>query len=72
MLRECNGPGNTTDSAVSVAVDPGGGTVFVTGASYGTTSDADYATGACRAASGAQAWAKGYSSRGGARISLAR
>lgn len=42
-----NGP-NGSDVAHSVAVSPGGGTVFVTGDSFGATSGWDYATVAYR------------------------
>jgi glucose dehydrogenase len=39
-----NGPGSHGDEARSVAVSPNGGTVFVTGGSFGATSEGDYAT----------------------------
>ncbi len=59
-----NGPGNSFDSASSVAVSPGGSRVFVTGASQGTTSGLDYATVAYSAATGAQLWVKRYNGPG--------
>jgi WD40 repeat protein len=55
--RRYNGPANRDDAAASVAASPTGGTVFVTGASEGTTSGADYATIAYSATTGAQLWA---------------
>ncbi len=60
-----NGPGNSFDSASSVAVRPGGATVYVTGTSYGgaATGD-DYATVAYSAATGAQLWVKRYNGPG--------
>jgi outer membrane protein assembly factor BamB len=59
-----NGPADGSDSAFSLAVSPGGGTVFVTGVSYGATSGRDYATVAYNAATGAQRWVKRYTSPG--------
>jgi WD40 repeat protein len=54
--RRYNGPGHGYDSAASVAVSPGSGTVLVTGASTGTRSELDYATVAYRAATGDRLW----------------
>jgi WD40 repeat protein len=59
-VKRYNGPGNSDDSASSVAVSPGGGTVFVTGESPGVTSASDYATVAYNAATGGQMWVKRY------------
>ena len=42
-VQRYSGPGNGSDVASSVAVSPGGGRVFVTGASTGT-SESDYLT----------------------------
>ena len=58
--RRYNGPGNGPDYASAVAVSPGGKTVFITGASPGATSRADYATLAYSTATGAQLWARRY------------
>ena len=60
-----NGPGNGFDSASSVAVRPGGATVYVTGTSYGgaATGD-DYATVAYSAATGARLWVQRYNGPG--------
>ncbi len=55
-----NGPGNKVDRPGSLAVGPGGGTVFVTGESLGKTSSSDYATVAYRAATGARLWVSRY------------
>jgi DNA-binding beta-propeller fold protein YncE len=47
-IKRYNGPGNSADIAWSVAVSPDGGTVFVTGASYGRRNTYDFATVAYR------------------------
>ena len=62
--EDYNGPGNRNDIANSIAVSPSGSTVLVTGYSTGATSDADYATVAYDAATGAQLWAKRYNGPG--------
>ena len=49
----------TRDGGRSLAVSPGGGTVFVTGTSRGA-SNLDYATVAYNAATGARRWARRY------------
>ena len=56
-----NGPANADDGAGSVAVSPGGATVFVTGYSDGgrATGD-DYATVAYSAVTGRQLWVRRY------------
>ena len=57
-----DGPANYTDVATKVAVSPSGGTVFVTGDSYGkvSSSGADYATVAYNAADGHRLWLSRY------------
>jgi hypothetical protein len=64
--RRYNGPGNGTDEASSLAVSPGGGTVYVTGYSAGATPGDEYATVAYNAATGATRWARRHTSSGGA------
>jgi outer membrane protein assembly factor BamB len=59
-VQRYNGPGNGFDAAASVAVSPGGGTVFVTGSSTGA-----YATVAYSAVTGARLWASRYKGPGG-------
>jgi DNA-binding beta-propeller fold protein YncE len=63
-IARYNGPGNGDDKASSVVVSPGGGRVFVTGQSAGTTSGDDYATVAYSAATGAQLWVARYNGSG--------
>ena len=55
-----NAPANRDDAASSLAVSPGGATVFVTGTSGGRTSGQDYATLAYNAATGARRWVSRY------------
>jgi len=56
-----NGPANKSDGAGSVAVSPGGGTVYVAGGSDGRTGgQSDYATVAYSAATGRQLWVRRY------------
>jgi WD40 repeat protein len=66
-VKRYNGPANSDDSASSVVVSPGGGTVFVTG-SAATSQDpemgTDYATVAYSAATGARLWVKRYNGPG--------
>jgi hypothetical protein len=57
-----DGPGNSSDSAVGVAVD-GSGNVFVTGSSYGTGGNTDYATIAYSGA-GVPLWTNRYNGPG--------
>jgi DNA-binding beta-propeller fold protein YncE len=55
-----NGPARLDDIAVSLAVSPGGGTVYVTGPSQAAKNRPDYTTVAYHAATGAQRWARRY------------
>jgi WD40 repeat protein len=59
-----SGHGNGEDGASSVAVGPGGRTVFVTGTSMGASSAEDYATVAYDAATGARRWVARYNGPG--------
>jgi len=59
-----SGPGNGADQATSVAVNPGGGAVFVTGKSTGTGGFFDYVTVAYDAATGARLWVRRYNGPG--------
>jgi DNA-binding beta-propeller fold protein YncE len=62
-----NGPASATDEAHSVAVNPAGTQVFVTGSSDGgTATGSDYATVAYRASAGARLWASRYNGPGSA------
>jgi WD40 repeat protein len=63
-VKRYNGPGNDTDDANALAVSPDGSTVLVTGASLGSTGDADYATVAYDASTGAQLWVERYNGPG--------
>ena len=59
-VQRCNGPGNGSDEAYSVAVSPGRSRVFVTGGSRGARSGPDYATVAYSAVTGARLWVTRY------------
>jgi DNA-binding beta-propeller fold protein YncE len=63
-VKRYNGPGNNSDQATSVAVNPTSGTVYVTGQSAGTSTGADYATIAYTAATGHQQWVARYNDPG--------
>jgi DNA-binding beta-propeller fold protein YncE len=60
-VRRYNDSANGTDDARSVAVSPSGGTVYITGASYGGSATLnDYATVAYSATTGVKLWVKRY------------
>jgi WD40 repeat protein len=59
-VQRYNGPANGNDRATSVAVSPGGGTVFVTGSRDAPNGHANYATVAYNAATGAKLWGNSY------------
>ena len=63
-----DGDGHETDSARALGVSPDGSTVFVTGSSTGRMGDAEYATVAYDASTGAQLWARRY--RGSADVGV--
>ena len=58
--KRYDGPGNSIDSAPSVAVSPDGTEVFVTDLSTGVTNSYDYATVAYEVSTGTKLWAKRY------------
>jgi len=59
-VRRFNGPANSYDRASSVAVSPGGGTVYVTGTSASRHTGYDFATVAYNTATGALRWVHRY------------
>ncbi len=59
-MARYNGPDNLNDGANSLAVNPDGTAVYVTGHSAGSASFDDYATIAYNTATGAQLWAARY------------
>jgi outer membrane protein assembly factor BamB len=63
-VRRYDGATSGSLGANSIAVSPGGKTVFVTGASLAANHVYDYATVAYRAATGHQLWAKRYRAPG--------
>jgi len=64
-IRRYDGPANADDFAHSVAVGADGHVVYVTGASRGTRTGADYATVAYSASTGAQRWVRRYNGPAG-------
>ena len=65
-VKRYDGPGSGDDQAYSVAVSPGGGTLFVTGYTDTSSTSAgyDYTTIAYSAATGAQLWLARYNGPG--------
>jgi outer membrane protein assembly factor BamB len=63
-FQRYNGPGNGHDFASSVAVTPDGTKVIVTGWSWGSTGNYDYATIAYDAGTGANKWFQRYNGPG--------
>jgi DNA-binding beta-propeller fold protein YncE len=61
-----DGPASGDDHAASLAVDPDGTDVFVSGGSESGATDADYATVTYRAATGEEGWARRYDGPAGA------
>jgi len=59
-VQRYDGPGHFFDFTRGLGVSPDGSTVFVTGQSFGSLSDSDYATVAYDASTGAQLWLKRY------------
>jgi hypothetical protein len=59
-VRRYNGPAGLNDAATSLAVAPGGSTVFVTGQSDGQATGIDFATIAYDADTGARRWLGRY------------
>jgi DNA-binding beta-propeller fold protein YncE len=59
-----NGPGNSTDEALSAAVSPYGALVYAAGTSWGGASGFDYAAAAYSAATGARLWVSRYNGPG--------
>jgi hypothetical protein len=58
--KRYNGPANREDSSAALAMSPDGTKVFVTGASNGSTSGADYATVGYDTSTGARLWMRRY------------
>jgi hypothetical protein len=62
-VKRYNGPANGSDKAQALTA-PGGGKVYVTGASQGGSTKLDYTTIAYDAATGAQLWIRRYNGAG--------
>ncbi len=63
-LQRYNAPGDSYDTAYSIAVSPSGKSVFVTGGSGGIITDTDYVTVAYNAATGSRLWVQRYNGPG--------
>jgi PQQ-like domain len=63
-LKRYRGPGSGPDGARALGVSPDGSTVFVTGRSYLSATNYDYATLAYDAATGARLWVRRYNGPG--------
>ena len=61
-----NGPGGDGDAPTGLAVSPDGTKVFLTGHSWGSAAEADYATIAYEASTGARLWVVHYNGPGDA------
>src|SRR5262245_41965391 len=59
-----NGPADGSDDASVTAVSPDGATVFVTGTSFGSATQTDWATVAYDSATGAERWATRFTTQG--------
>src|SRR2546427_9268887 len=60
-VKRYDGPGDSVDSASSIAASSDGSAVFVTGESDGALGGGDYATLAYKAFTGAKLWVRRYS-----------
>jgi hypothetical protein len=58
--KRYDGPDDSGSEARSIGVSPDGSMVFVSGASYGSTTSIDYATVAYETSTGAKVWARRY------------
>jgi len=63
-VRRYDGPADSDDSAVDLAVSPGGSTVYVVGYSRGLASYFDYATVGYDSSSGEERWVRRYNGPG--------
>ncbi len=63
-IRNYNGPANGDDGATAIGVSPDGGTVVVTGISYGGATSNDYATVAYDAVDGSPLWVQRFDGPG--------
>lgn len=70
-VKRYNGPGNFVDRATAIGVDTGNN-VFVTGRSYGGTTNDDYATLKYQSADGTALWTSRYSPAGVNNVDVAQ